>query len=167
VGIVLLEVRARDKKALPVLNAERSNLRPLRRSRYALNQQKVNFWRSNNRKKKKYYVRSRNVYENNEKADIMPDEMSDIHVDTTRFARKIAVSERQCVLIDASEASSLHNLRRLGASRPPTGRSLIGLFFGQQPASLPTGMVSPRCQQYDIYQTRVSRYNTGPASKRP
>jgi hypothetical protein len=44
-------------------------------------------------------VRSRNVHENKQKKDNLPDEMSDIYVRTTRILQKTPGFERQIVVL--------------------------------------------------------------------
>jgi hypothetical protein len=67
-----------NEKAAPVLNVEESNPRPSWRIRHPLNQQNIRTWRWSGLKNKINSVRSRNVYENKENIDTMPDETSDI-----------------------------------------------------------------------------------------
>jgi hypothetical protein len=85
------------EKALPVTNVEESSPRPAWRIRRPLNQQNVRTWRWSGRKNKKYNVRTRNVYENKENLDIMPDEKSDIYVDPTCILQKTAVLRGQFI----------------------------------------------------------------------
>jgi hypothetical protein len=77
---------------------EGSNLRPLWRIRRILNKHKVTHGDPFTKKMLLSDVGSRNVYENKQDMDKMPDEKSDIYVEVTRILQKIADSDGQVVL---------------------------------------------------------------------
>jgi hypothetical protein len=87
-----------DEKTGSMPSKNYSRPRPSWRLSHALNQQNVRIWPWCVPKKKNYYVRSRNVYENKQNSDNLTDEMSDIRVDTTCFLQKITDFEGQIAL---------------------------------------------------------------------
>ena len=98
------------EKALPVSNLNDGKSRFSWRIRHASNQQKVRIWPWFTPKKKNYYIRSWNVYENKENVDIMPVEMSDICVATTRIWQNRADSEGRFVSNGALVAAFTHEI---------------------------------------------------------
>ncbi|MGD0223785.1 MAG: hypothetical protein ABSF71_15755 [Terriglobia bacterium] len=72
-----------------------SNLRPLRQIRHAFDNPKVTRGDGLEIKVLMYDVRSRNVYENKQNNDKIPDEKSDIYGKVTRILQKIAHLEGQ------------------------------------------------------------------------
>jgi hypothetical protein len=63
-----------NEEAATVPNVEGLSPRRFWRIRNPINQQNVRSWRRSHQKNKNYSVRSRNVYENKEDMDTMPDE---------------------------------------------------------------------------------------------
>jgi hypothetical protein len=96
---------------------EEPNLRPVGRFGHPANKQEVTTSAQSAHKIKKYYVQSRNVYENNGNSDILPDEMSDIRVDTTWILRQIRICDGQFGLICAVRRLFCGHSRRIARLR--------------------------------------------------
>jgi len=89
---------------------EGSNLCPLWRFRDAIKKQKVTRGDCLQKKMLIYDERSRNLYENKQNHDKMPDEMSDIYVEMTRILQRIAGWEGQFAVNRVCGARSVREL---------------------------------------------------------
>jgi hypothetical protein len=86
-----------------------SNLRPLWQIRHALNRQEVTRGGGPIKKMLLNYDRSRNVHENKQNHDKMPDEKSDIYCKVRRILQKTAHLEGQFGPNDAFPVGSVRN----------------------------------------------------------
>jgi hypothetical protein len=124
-----------DEKTGSMPSQNYSRPRPSWRLSHSLNQQEVRIWPRDLPKKKNYYVRSWNVYENNQNKGKMPGAMSGICARSKLILQKIPHSIGQfaliygfgtCFLTEFLQPENLSCAFAAWRKNPPAGRTPFG-----------------------------------------